>query len=114
MCELLSSSALGCSVIVILSLGRKPELGLEAVSTTSQLIVSLPIYLNSVPSRPTSPEKFTVPHVCARFGPGGQLLKVIPNLPSEGQPALVEIHSLEVIMDLWHSLYPMALENMLP
>lgn len=37
-----------------------------------------------------------MPHVCARFGPGGQLLKVIPNLPSEGQPALVEIHSLEV------------------
>nr|XP_034361306.1 protein transport protein Sec16A isoform X3 [Arvicanthis niloticus] len=51
-----------------------------------------------VPSRPTSPEKFTVPHVCARFGPGGQLLKVIPNLPSEGQPALVEIHSLETLL----------------
>lgn len=49
------------------------------------------------PSRPTSPEKFSVPHVCARFGPGGQLIKVIPNLPSEGQPALVEIHSMEVI-----------------
>lgn len=50
-----------------------------------------------VPSRPTSPEKFSVPHICARFGPGGQLIKVIPNLPSEGQPALVEIHSMEVI-----------------
>lgn len=38
-----------------------------------------------------------MPHICARFGPGGQLIKVIPNLPSEGQPALVEIHSMEVI-----------------
>jgi len=39
-----------------------------------------------------------VPHVCARFGPGGQLIKVIPNLPSEGQPALVEIHSMETLL----------------
>lgn len=54
--------------------------------------------VEQVPSRPTSPEKYTVPHVCARFGPGGQLLKVIPNLPSEGQPALVEIHSLETLL----------------
>ncbi|XP_012978755.1 protein transport protein Sec16A isoform X4 [Mesocricetus auratus] len=54
--------------------------------------------VEQVPSRPTSPEKFTVPHVYARFGPGGQLLKVIPNLPSEGQPALVEIHSLETLL----------------
>ncbi|XP_045145141.1 protein transport protein Sec16A isoform X3 [Echinops telfairi] len=52
----------------------------------------------SAPSRPTSPEKFSVPHVCARFGPGGQLVKVIPNLPSEGQPALVEVHSMEVLL----------------
>ncbi|XP_072816546.1 protein transport protein Sec16A isoform X1 [Vicugna pacos] len=50
------------------------------------------------PSRPTSPEKFSVPHICARFGPGGQLIKVIPNLPSEGQPALVEIHSMEILL----------------
>uniref|UniRef100_A0A8C6QUM0 Protein transport protein sec16 n=1 Tax=Nannospalax galili TaxID=1026970 RepID=A0A8C6QUM0_NANGA len=54
--------------------------------------------VEQVPSRPTSPEKFTVPHVCARFGPGGQLIKVIPNLPSEGQPALVEVHSLETLL----------------
>ncbi|KAL1787004.1 transport protein Sec16A isoform X1 [Sigmodon hispidus] len=54
--------------------------------------------VEQVPSRPTSPEKFSAPHVCARFGPGGQLLKVIPNLPSEGQPALVEIHSLETLL----------------
>ncbi|XP_066111817.1 protein transport protein Sec16A isoform X1 [Saccopteryx bilineata] len=50
------------------------------------------------PSRPTSPEKFSVPHVCARFGPGGQLIKVIPNLPSEGQPALVEVHGMETLL----------------
>ncbi|KAM7093854.1 protein transport protein Sec16A isoform 1-T5 [Molossus nigricans] len=50
------------------------------------------------PSRPTSPEKFSVPHVCARFGPGGQLIRVIPNLPSEGQPALVEVHSMETLL----------------
>ncbi|KAM5259503.1 protein transport protein Sec16A isoform 4-T5 [Hipposideros larvatus] len=50
------------------------------------------------PSRPTSPEKFSVPHICARFGPGGLLIKVIPNLPSEGQPALVEVHSMEMLL----------------
>ncbi|XP_006863877.1 PREDICTED: protein transport protein Sec16A [Chrysochloris asiatica] len=49
-------------------------------------------------SRPSSPEKFSVPHVCARFGPGGQLIEVIPNLPSEGQPALVEVHSMETLL----------------
>ncbi|XP_066466674.1 protein transport protein Sec16A isoform X2 [Tiliqua scincoides] len=51
-----------------------------------------------VPSRPLTPEKFSVPHVCARFGPGGYLIKVLANLPSEGQPALVELHSMEVMM----------------
>ncbi|XP_054220368.1 protein transport protein Sec16A isoform X54 [Homo sapiens] len=54
--------------------------------------------MEQVSSRPTSPEKFSVPHVCARFGPGGQLIKVIPNLPSEGQPALVEVHSMEALL----------------
>ncbi|XP_012637493.2 protein transport protein Sec16A isoform X4 [Microcebus murinus] len=54
--------------------------------------------VEQVPSRPTSPEKFSVPHICARFGPGGQLIKVLPNLPSEGQPALVEIHSMETLL----------------
>lgn len=60
-------------------------------------MVLFSLHLNVAPSRPTSPEKFSVPHICARFGPGGQLIKVIPNLPSEGQPALVEVHSMEVI-----------------
>ncbi|XP_039220092.1 protein transport protein Sec16A isoform X2 [Crotalus tigris] len=54
--------------------------------------------VEQAPSRPLTPEKFSVPHVCAKFGPGGQLIKVLPNLPSEGQPALVEIHSLEMVM----------------
>ncbi|KAH0615452.1 hypothetical protein JD844_004699 [Phrynosoma platyrhinos] len=45
-----------------------------------------------VPSRPLTPEKFSVPHVCARFGPGGYLIKALPNLPSEGQPALMIMH----------------------
>ncbi|XP_030622990.1 protein transport protein Sec16A isoform X2 [Chanos chanos] len=50
------------------------------------------------PPRPVTPEKFSVPHRCARFGPAGQLILVQPNLPSAGQPALVELHSLETIM----------------
>ncbi|XP_067398292.1 protein transport protein Sec16A, partial [Emydura macquarii macquarii] len=54
--------------------------------------------VEQVPSRPSTPEKFVVPHVCARFGPGGHLTKVLPNLPSEGQPALVEIHSMETML----------------
>ncbi|XP_041095628.1 protein transport protein Sec16A-like isoform X3 [Polyodon spathula] len=54
--------------------------------------------VEQVPPRPVTPEKFTVPHICARFGPGGQLIKVLPNLPSEGQPALVEIHSMETML----------------
>ncbi|XP_074871255.1 protein transport protein Sec16A isoform X3 [Carettochelys insculpta] len=54
--------------------------------------------VEQVPSRPLTPEKFLVPHVCARFGPGGHLTKVLPNLPAEGQPALVEIHSMEIML----------------
>ncbi|XP_068105226.1 protein transport protein Sec16A isoform X2 [Hyperolius riggenbachi] len=54
--------------------------------------------VEQVPSRPLTPEKFGSPHVCARFGPGGQLIKVLPNLPSDGQPTLVEIHNMEIIM----------------
>uniref|UniRef100_A0A3P8X9F1 Protein transport protein Sec16A n=1 Tax=Esox lucius TaxID=8010 RepID=A0A3P8X9F1_ESOLU len=48
------------------------------------------------PPRPVTPEKFSVPHRCACFGPGGHLIQVLPNLPSAGQPALVEIHNMEV------------------
>ncbi|XP_078498043.1 protein transport protein Sec16A isoform X2 [Lissotriton helveticus] len=54
--------------------------------------------VEQVPARPLTPEKFSIPHVCARFGPGGYFLKVLPNLPSEGQPALVEVHSMETML----------------
>ncbi|KFW01052.1 Protein transport protein Sec16A, partial [Eurypyga helias] len=64
--------------------GYPPEAGWSAVE--------------QAPLRPSTPEKFSVPHICARFGPGGFLIKVLPNLPSEGQPALVEIHSMETML----------------
>ncbi|XP_073415454.1 protein transport protein Sec16A isoform X4 [Dendrobates tinctorius] len=54
--------------------------------------------VEQVASRSLTPEKFASPHVCARFGSGGHLIKVLPNLPSDGQPTLVEIHNMEVIM----------------
>uniref|UniRef100_A0A672V1Z4 Protein transport protein sec16 n=1 Tax=Strigops habroptila TaxID=2489341 RepID=A0A672V1Z4_STRHB len=64
-----------------------------------QLLVLTFLFLPiSAPLRPSTPEKFSVPHICARFGPGGFLIKVLPNLPSEGQPALVEIHSMETML----------------
>ncbi|XP_078811625.1 protein transport protein Sec16A isoform X4 [Oryzias latipes] len=50
------------------------------------------------PPRPATPEKFTMPHRCARFGPGGHLVQVLPNLPSAGQPALVDIYNLETML----------------
>ncbi|KAA0719748.1 Protein transport protein [Triplophysa tibetana] len=50
------------------------------------------------PPRPLTPEKFCIPHRCARFGPAGQLILVQPNLPSAGQPTLVEIHNIETIL----------------
>lgn len=53
-------------------------------------------FLFSAPPRPLTPEKYSVPHRCARFGPAGQLILVQPNLPSAGQPTLVEIHNMEV------------------
>ncbi|XP_076853903.1 uncharacterized protein LOC143509251 [Brachyhypopomus gauderio] len=51
---------------------------------------------------PAPMEKFSSPHCCARFGPGGLFIQVLPNLPSEGKPALVNIHSTEVMLHgLW-------------
>lgn len=47
---------------------------------------------------PKAPMKFYVPHVSVSFGPGGQLLCVSPNSPADGQTALVEVHSTEVIL----------------
>nr|XP_033771094.1 protein transport protein Sec16B [Geotrypetes seraphini]XP_033771095.1 protein transport protein Sec16B [Geotrypetes seraphini]XP_033771096.1 protein transport protein Sec16B [Geotrypetes seraphini]XP_033771097.1 protein transport protein Sec16B [Geotrypetes seraphini] len=44
------------------------------------------------------PLKYSLPHVTVCFGAGGQLVRVCPNFPAEGQPALIEIHSLEVLL----------------
>ncbi|XP_075038308.1 protein transport protein Sec16B isoform X2 [Mixophyes fleayi] len=48
--------------------------------------------------QPTAPMKFSLPHVTVCFGARGQLVRVCPNFPDEGQPALVEIHSIEVLL----------------
>ncbi|XP_004425062.1 PREDICTED: protein transport protein Sec16B [Ceratotherium simum simum] len=48
---------------------------------------------------PKAPMKFYVPHVPVSFGPGGQLVCVGPSFPSDGQTALVELHSMEVILN---------------
>ncbi|KAL6465448.1 hypothetical protein MHYP_G00255810 [Metynnis hypsauchen] len=54
------------------------------------------------PMSPSITEQFSFLHCCARFGPGGQLIQVLPNLPSEGKPALVQIHSTEMLLqDCW-------------
>uniref|UniRef100_A0A8D0H2Q2 Protein transport protein sec16 n=1 Tax=Sphenodon punctatus TaxID=8508 RepID=A0A8D0H2Q2_SPHPU len=45
-----------------------------------------------------APQKYPHPHVPVCFGAGGQLVRVCPNSPAEGQPALVEMHSLEIIL----------------
>ncbi|KAM3915058.1 protein transport protein Sec16B [Leptodactylus fuscus] len=48
--------------------------------------------------QPTAPMKFALPHVALCFGARGQLIRVCPNFPDEGQPALVEIHSVEILL----------------
>ncbi|CAH1786045.1 unnamed protein product [Owenia fusiformis] len=50
-----------------------------------------------VPERST-PVKFSMPHVCASFGPGGQLIKVLPNRPADGQAATVTIHDMAAMI----------------
>ncbi|XP_043941668.1 protein transport protein Sec16B-like [Protopterus annectens] len=52
----------------------------------------------SVPSRVQTPWKHPLPHVRVSFTPQGHLIRVCPNMPSEGEPAVIEIHSLEVIL----------------
>uniref|UniRef100_A0A8D2L764 Protein transport protein sec16 n=1 Tax=Varanus komodoensis TaxID=61221 RepID=A0A8D2L764_VARKO len=54
--------------------------------------------IRAASSRPVAPQKFSLPHVPVCFGAGGQLVRGCPNYPAEGQPALVEIHSLEVLL----------------
>uniref|UniRef100_A0A8C4PRK4 Protein transport protein sec16 n=1 Tax=Equus asinus asinus TaxID=83772 RepID=A0A8C4PRK4_EQUAS len=48
---------------------------------------------------PKAPMKFYVPHVPVSFGPGGQLVCVSPSSPRDGQTALVELHSMEIILN---------------
>nr|XP_010334397.1 protein transport protein Sec16B isoform X1 [Saimiri boliviensis boliviensis] len=48
---------------------------------------------------PKAPMKFYVPHVPVSFGPGGQLVCVGPSSLTDGQAALVEVHSMEVILN---------------
>ncbi|KAM6166242.1 protein transport protein Sec16B [Erethizon dorsatum] len=48
---------------------------------------------------PKTPMKFYVPHVSVSFGPGGQLVCVCPSSPMDGQVPLVELHSMEVILN---------------
>ncbi|XP_069593893.1 protein transport protein Sec16B isoform X1 [Ranitomeya imitator] len=48
--------------------------------------------------QPTARMKFSLPHVTVCFGARGQLIRVCPNFPVEGQPALVEIHSIEILL----------------
>ncbi|XP_007448604.1 PREDICTED: LOW QUALITY PROTEIN: protein transport protein Sec16B [Lipotes vexillifer] len=50
-------------------------------------------------SGPKTPMKFYIPHVPVSFGPGGQLVCVGPRSLSDGQTALVELHSMEVILN---------------
>uniref|UniRef100_A0A1U8BR35 Protein transport protein sec16 n=1 Tax=Mesocricetus auratus TaxID=10036 RepID=A0A1U8BR35_MESAU len=50
-------------------------------------------------TNPKTLRKFCVPHMSVSFGPGGQLVCVIPNSPADGQTALVEVHSMEVILN---------------
>ncbi|OXB54764.1 hypothetical protein ASZ78_001489 [Callipepla squamata] len=45
-----------------------------------------------------APHKFLKPHVPVCLGAGGQLVLVCPHRPTEGQLPLVELHSLEVIL----------------
>uniref|UniRef100_A0A803XTH7 Sec16 Sec23-binding domain-containing protein n=1 Tax=Meleagris gallopavo TaxID=9103 RepID=A0A803XTH7_MELGA len=45
-----------------------------------------------------APHKYLQPHVPVCLGAGGQLVLVCPHRPTEGQLPLVELHSLEVIL----------------
>uniref|UniRef100_A0A671QKY8 Protein transport protein sec16 n=1 Tax=Sinocyclocheilus anshuiensis TaxID=1608454 RepID=A0A671QKY8_9TELE len=72
--------------------------GSKMIINHFSLCLSLIFFSFSAPPRPLTPEKYSVPHRCARFGPAGQLILVQPNLPSAGQPTLVEIHSMETIL----------------
>lgn len=63
----------------------------------SRLVIFFLLSLEpDVVSKSVAPLKFCIPHVAVSFGPAGQLVRVSPALPSHGEPAQVEMHSLEV------------------
>ena len=43
-----------------------------------------------LPQRMT-PHKFIIPHMRVSFGSAGRLVRILPNSPADGQPALLEI-----------------------
>uniref|UniRef100_U3KQ39 SEC16 homolog B, endoplasmic reticulum export factor n=1 Tax=Homo sapiens TaxID=9606 RepID=U3KQ39_HUMAN len=54
-----------------------------------------PVQADVSSAGPKAPMKFYIPHVPVSFGPGGQLVHVGPSSPTDGQAALVELHSME-------------------
>ncbi|KAL2771257.1 protein transport protein Sec16B [Daubentonia madagascariensis] len=58
-----------------------------------------PVQADVSAAGPKVPMKFFVPHVPVSFGPGGQLVCVVPSSPTDGQTALVELHSMEIILN---------------
>ncbi|XP_052250710.1 uncharacterized protein LOC127857963 isoform X3 [Dreissena polymorpha] len=52
-----------------------------------------------IPQRQT-PEKFMIPHRRAAFGPNGQLVSVLPSRPADGEPATVEIHNVQAMLEV--------------
>uniref|UniRef100_A0A8C0INR2 SEC16 homolog B, endoplasmic reticulum export factor n=1 Tax=Chelonoidis abingdonii TaxID=106734 RepID=A0A8C0INR2_CHEAB len=66
---------------------------------TEEVLLSIPHHV--------APQKYSLPHVPVCFGAGGQLVQVCPNSPADGQPTLIEIHSLELA-----SHHPPVLEDL--
>ncbi|KAJ7986402.1 hypothetical protein DPEC_G00339530 [Dallia pectoralis] len=53
---------------------------------------------NATVPQVSTPLKYTLPHAVVSFGPAGQLIWVSPGPAIQGNPAKVEVHSLEVIL----------------
>lgn len=45
-----------------------------------------------------TPPKFSGPHVIGRFSPNGLFIRVQANRPTEGVPAIIEFHDLNVLL----------------
>ncbi|XP_033617999.1 protein transport protein Sec16B isoform X1 [Fukomys damarensis] len=71
---------------------RSVTLGLQQLGVQFRLVITSAV-------GPKTPKKFYVPHVSVSFGPGGQLVCVCPSSPMDGQAALVELRSMEVILN---------------